>query len=407
MRSVVGTVLVVVCLSALILIHLVSVSSSDLPGKNSSPTRWYQLDSSYSFDLYKKEFHKKYESPQEETLRREIFTLKLKQILAHNSDSSSTWKMGVNQFTDRTKEEFSKVLGVRKDMLYASRESQERKDKSLSLQKLKTLIQEKKIVDPVPNQYPPFIDWRIRGVISAVKDQGQCGSCWSFASAETIESHWAIMTGELPNLSEQQILDCTVNPKQCGGTGGCGGGTTEVAYQTIINKQGGLSSEWTYPYNSYFGDDYECDFSSQTPVVAMLESYNDLPSNEYDPVMMALAYMGPLAISVDASGWDSYESGVFTGCNLQNPVLDHGVQLVGYGQDRDGNGDFWLVRNSWGAYWGEEGGYIRIARSDNITCGVDTSPADGDGCNHGPPNVTVCGPCGILYDTVFPVVKIN
>jgi len=401
MRSVVGTVLVVVCLSALILIHLVSVSSSDLPGKNSSPTRWYQLDSSYSFDLYKKEFHKKYESPQEETLRREIFTLKLKQILAHNSDSSSTWKMGVNQFTDRTKEEFSKVLGVRKDMLFESRESKERIERSTSLQQLK--IQHKQTVDP----YPPSVDWRARGVISAVKDQGQCGSCWSFASSETLESHWAIVTGELANLSEQQILDCTLNPKQCGGTGGCGGGTTEVAYQTIIDKQGGLSSEWTYPYNSYFGDNFdECDFSSQTPAVAMLESFTDLPSNLPDPVMYTLAYVGPLAISVDASGWDNYESGVFTGCNLQNPDLDHGVQLVGYGEDRDGNGDFWLVRNSWSAYWGESG-YIRIAKSDNITCGVDLNPSDGDGCLHGPPNVTVCGPCGLLYDPVLPIVKIN
>jgi len=292
-------------------------------------------------------------------------------------------------------------------MLYESRESEERKEKSLSLSQLKSLIQDKKSVNPLPNQYPSSVDWRIRGVVSAVKDQGQCGSCWSFASAETLESHLAIMTGELSNLSDQQILDCTENPKQCGGTGGCGGGTTEVAYQTIISNQGGLSSEWTYPYNSYFGDNFECNFNStKTPAVAMLDSYTDLPSNEYDPVMMALAYVGPLAISIDASGWDSYESGVFTGCNMQSPDLDHGVQLVGYGQDRVGNGDFWLIRNSWSAYWGESG-YIRIARSDNITCGVDVNPGDGDGCRNGPAKVTVCGPCGLLYDTVFPVIKIN
>jgi len=307
--------------------------------------------------------------------------------------------MGVNQFTDRTKEEFSKVLGVRKDMLYASRESEEGKKKAVSFDQLKTHI-EKKQNAPFPNDYPTSIDWRIRGVISAPKDQGACGSCWSFASAETLESHWAIATGELANLSEQQILDCTENPQECGGTGGCGGGTTEVAYTTIINKQGGLSSQWTYPYNSYNGDNFVCGFSNYTPAVAVIETYTNLESNKLDPVLAALSYVGPLAISVDATLWDSYEMGIFDQCNVTSPDLDHGVQLVGYGSD------FWLIRNSWSASWGENG-YIRIAKSDNVTCGLDTNPGDGDGCKNGPASVQVCGPCGLLYDPVYPIVKPN
>jgi len=167
-----------------------------------------------------------------------------------------------------------------------------------------------------------------------------------------------------------------------------------------------LSSEWTYPYQSYQGSNFDCQFSkSMTPPIAMLTGYKDLAVNEYDPIMMALAFVGPLAIAVDANEWGSYESGVFNGCNLVNPDIDHGVQLVGYGTDATGLGQYWLVRNSWSSDWGENG-YIRIGRSNNVTCGVDLNPSDGTGCKNGPPNVTVCGPCAILYDASFPIVNV-
>jgi len=164
---------------------------------------------------------------------------------------------------------------------------------------------------------------------------------------------------------------------------------------------GGLASEANYPYT---GEDGTCQFSGNTTnPAATLLSYVDLPTNQYPPVMAAIQ-RGPLAISVDASAWQSYEEGVFTGCNMNSPDLDHAVQLVGYGQDAGSSLYYWLVRNSWSAGWGENG-YIRLQRfTSNQPCGEDTSPGDGDGCTNGPPEVEVCGSCGILYDVLYPIV---
>jgi len=203
-------------------------------------------------------------------------------------------------------------------------------------------------------------------------------------------------------LSEQQILDCTPNPNQCGGTGGCGGGTAELAYAQI-QKMGGLSLESTYPYVSGGGQDEQCNMNQVRPV-AKITGYINLPTNSLQPILSHLVNNGPLAISVDASAWSFYSGGVFDGCNQKNPDLDHEVMLVGAGHDAGLNMDYWIVRNSWGAGWGENG-YIRLARYVTPKCGVDLTPGDGDGCAGGPPTIVVCGTCGILYDAVYPVVQ--
>jgi len=247
---------------------------------------------------------------------------------------------------------------------------------------------------------PTHVDWRTKGIITAVKNQGECGSCWTFGTCETIESFWAMKTKKLVVMSEQQILDCTPNPNDCGGTGGCGGGTPEIAYQQII-QMGGLTSEKDYPYTAENGN---CQFNKQTtPPVAKLTGYKVLPSNNYTAVLTAVASIGPMVINVDASEWSSYDSGVFSGCDEESNIdIDHVVQLVGYGTDTQ-LGSYWIVRNSWGGDWGESG-YIRLARPTKVTCGIDYSPQDGTGCNGGPSQVTVCGQCGILYDVSYPVV---
>jgi cathepsin L len=129
-----------------------------------------------------------------------------------------------------------------------------------------------------------------------------------------------------------------------------------------IMQVGGLETEWTYPYVSYFGEASQCRFNGSAAYpFATISNYVVLPSNKYTPVMYHLANQGPLVVNVDASAWSDYESGVFNGCNNTNPDIDHVVQLVGYGTDATGLGDYWLVRNSWNAKWGEEG-YIRIKR---------------------------------------------
>lgn len=316
-------------------------------------------------------------------MRKAIFDANLAKIRVHNENPSASWKMGVNHFADITDEEYTKMLGYRRTPHTPKYE-------------IPFVPKNKVSADPT------FVDWRQKGVVTDVKDQGNCGSCWSFATAEVIESHNAIATGQLSVLSEQQVLDCVPNTNDCGGVGGCGGGIPEIAYDQIV-EMGGLASEWTYPYISYFGANETCHFqTTTTKPVAVLKGYTKLPSNQYQPVIDTLATVGPLAINVDASAWRFYESGVFTGCNQTDSDIDHVVLLVGYGTDPK-LGDYWTIRNSWTPVWGEVG-YIRIARSSTVQCTPDTQPGDGTGCNGGPSVVSVCGACGILYDVSYPVI---
>jgi len=303
--------------------------------------------------------------------------------------------MGVNQFTDRTHDEFKMLLGLKQNL-------EPEFQSSLSAYIQRQEPKESYNLDALPAS----VDWRTAGIISAVKDQGQCGSCWTFGTAETVEAHWAKKTGQLTDLSEQQILDCTPNPRQCGGQGGCAGGTAELAMARIV-VLGGLATEWQYPYTSYYGQNYKCQLNgthNRIQPFAKLRNFVKIAPNKYEPLMETLANVGPLAVSVDASSWSSYETGVYNGCNQKNPDIDHSVQCVGYGHDEKLNLDYWTVRNSWSPTWGEEG-YIRLYRSPRETCGLDKQPSDGTGCKNGPPTVTVCGTCGIWYDSAYPVLN--
>lgn len=348
---------------------------------------WRELTSDYSFEQYKADFGKSYSSAIEHAMRRARFEHNREAAVAHNAKGLS-WKEGINHMSDWTEDEFNSMLGYHKGMGFASRG-----DVGVPAPLPATEIQRRLAA------LPPSVDWRAKGAVTAVKDQGQCGSCWTFATAETLESHLFLQTGRLAQLSEQQIASCSSNPKDCGGTGGCGGGTAEVGYDGIkANK--GLASEWVYPYTSHSGSDSTCSGAMATVPGTNITGYVALPSNEMMPLLEAVATKGPIAITVDASSWGRYESGVYTGCPV-NTDLDHAVQLVGYGSD---NGqDYWLVRNSWTGSWGEDG-YIRVARGNPASpkCGVDKTPADGTGCKGGPSQVTTCGSCGILYDNVYP-----
>jgi len=248
---------------------------------------------------------------------------------------------------------------------------------------------------------PTSVDWRTKGVMSPVKNQGGCGSCWAFAATETIESHVAIAAGKgpAPVLAPQNFVSCVLNPDKCGGTGGCEGATAELAFGYVINGTG-LAAEADYPYK---GADTKC--NTKVKKTAKITGFVKLPENDYLSLLTAVATIGPISISVDASVWSSYGEGVYTGCPTSGIDIDHAVQLVGYGTDATSGLDYWLVRNSWGASWGEAG-YVRIARhSDGDKtkwCQVDSTPGDGSGCAGGPTTVTVCGSCGIWYDTCYP-----
>jgi len=336
------------------------------------------------FSNFKTKFGKSYQTEEEHQHRLNIFKTNLDNIEKHNTKSGSSYKQGVNQFTDLTDPEFKSLyLGGYKPLPTPA-----------------TTATTARYSDRLPDS----VDWREKGAVTAVKDQGQCGSCWALATTEVVESHVQIATGTLPVLSPQQVTSCTPNTLHCGGTGGCYGSVCQLGYSYI--QLFGITTEDEYPYVSgTTSQTEECsyDLSSMTPM-AGITGYNTLPANDQEAVLQHLANVGPLAFAADASIWHRYSGGVFDGCSYdENISINHGIQLVGYGTDEK-EGDFWLVRNSWGAGWGEDG-YIRLKRDATAQCGVNSTPMDGTACQGGPGNdqQTVCGMCGMLLDVSYPL----
>ena len=213
-----------------------------------------------------------------------------------------------------------------------------------------------------PTDYiaPESIDWRQKGVVNAIKDQAQCGSCWAFSAIQAQESQWAIKTGKLLSLSEQNLVDCGTTCY------GCNGGLMDNAWKYVIANQGGkFQLEDDYPYT---GRDGTCKYdSSRAPEVRVVNDYQ-VDDNE-DAVKEACAEIGVLAIAIDAGhiSFQLYSSGIYDPVLCSSTNLDHAVGLVGYGTES--GTDYWLVRNSWGTSWGEQG-YIRMIRNSNNKCGV-------------------------------------
>lgn len=320
--------------------------------------------------------------------RKEIFDRELARVVANNKRNTS-WKENVNHMSALTAEEKKAFTGRSKAVHAAHTPLRQSSVEASDFPKMKV------------SSLPTDVDWRNEGVVTAVKDQGMCGSCWAFAATATLESHVAIASGELFDLSPQQIAACSPNPDKCGGTGNCQGATAEIAFDYMASSAG-ILEEFQYGYSEYFGKESDCAINPDGIPKAQISGYKQLTENNYEELMNAVAQVGPIAISVDASTWSAYDSGIFDGCNQKNPDIDHAVVLVGYGTD---NGkDYWLVRNSWSASWGENG-YIRLARtsSEQTRCGSDTTPCDGTACD-GQCNtpVQVCGTCGILYDSSYP-----
>jgi len=244
---------------------------------------------------------------------------------------------------------------------------------------------------------PTSKDWRdVDGVVSDVKDQGGCGSCWAFSAVETLESHLSIATGSAsPKLSAQQIVSCAPNPQSCGGTGGCDGSTQPLAFD--YTKTAGITTESSYSYTGRTGT---CDTSKIQPV-AFNDGYAELTVNNYTELITAAGTKGPIAVSIAASGFkfQFYGGGVLSNCN--DYVMDHAVQLVAYGTDS--GKDYWTIRNSWGGSWGEKG-FIRFQRygEGKEPCGTDKKPQDGDACAGDTAPRTYCGECGVMSASSYP-----
>jgi len=322
----------------------------------------------YSFEDYKLEFGRDY-SVAEHSHREALFAAELSEVNKQNAlyhAGKSTWYAAMNEFSDWTADEFSTKKG---------------RAPSVSMPATVTLAASRQ-------SNPTRKDWREDNVVSPVKNQGGCGSCWAFASTECMESHYMIGTKEDIVLAPQYYVNCVKNPMSCGGTGGCEGAIAELAFN--LTAQVGIPLERDLPYR---GSDGSC---GTYPEAVTCDGYHHLAPNDASELETALATVGPVSVSV-AANWGRYSGGVYEGgCSSSYSCsINHAVLAVGYDQD------YWLIRNSWGASWGERG-YIRLTRNHDKDAFTDRAPADGFACKPYPATQTVYGESGVLCDSAYP-----
>lgn len=286
--------------------------------------------------------HQKVYDDREVLYRFRIFKQSLDWIEQFNSEPHS-FTVGLNAFSDLTNSEFlERYTGLNRPLIKSSINSEHlyQYDESVSL--------------------PTAIDWRSKGVVTPVKNQGQCGSCWSFSTTGSVEGAWA-MNHSLVSLSEQNLMDCS----RSYGNLGCNGGLMDNAFKYIINNKG-IDSEASYPYSGYTS--YNCRYSS-TNKAASITSYRDISSGSESGLQNAVGLNGPVSVAIDASqlSFQYYTGGVYYEPRCSSTSLDHGVLVVGYGTGT--SGDYWIVKNSWGSGWGVQG-YIYMSRNKNNNCGI-------------------------------------
>ncbi|XP_010248729.1 PREDICTED: vignain-like [Nelumbo nucifera] len=263
----------------------------------------------------------------------------------HNfNKKDAPYKLKLNKFADMTNHEFRSF--------YASSRVNHHKMLRGSRRGTGGFMYEKE------DNLPPSVDWREKGAVTPVKNQGQCGSCWAFSTVVAVEGINKIRTNELVTLSEQELVDCDKTENQ-----GCNGGLMDYAFEFIKNT-GGLTSEEIYPYRA---EDGSCEASKKNSPMVTIDGHENVPANDEDALMKAVANQ-PVSVAIEAGGLDFqfYSEGVFTGsCGTE---LDHGVAIVGYGTTVDGT-KYWIVKNSWGPEWGEKG-YIRMQRGVSAKEGI-------------------------------------
>jgi len=299
-----------------------------------------------SFQAFKLKHGKTYKNQVEETQRYAIFKNNLRSIEEHNllyAQGLSSYKKGINQFTDMTQEEFSAILAL----------SAAKRPHFNATQHVKTGL-----------AVPDSADWRTDGQVTEVKDQANCGSCWAFSVTGSTEAAYKRSTGQLISLSEQQLVDCSTDINA-----GCDGGYLDETFTYVKSK--GLQTESSYPYTA---EDGNCQYS-ESDVVTKVSGHHSIASEDEDALLDAVANVGPVSVAMDATYLSAYESGVYEDNWCSPDGLNHGVLIVGYGVE--GSQKYWIVKNSWGSSFGEKG-FFRIVRGQNE--------------------------CGIAEDTVYPTI---
>jgi cathepsin L len=211
---------------------------------------------------------------------------------------------------------------------------------------------------------PASVDWRTQGYVTEVKNQQQCGSCYTFSSTGSMEGAVFKKTGKLNSISEQQLVDCSGGQW---GNGGCNGGLMTNCFNYVIKGSKGEELESVYPYTAVQG---KCQFSSGS-IVSTISSFANITTGDETDLQNQCAANGPISVAIDAShqSFQLYSSGVYSEPACSTTQLDHGVLVVGYGTS--GTKDYYIVKNSWGASWGQEG-YIWMSRNKKNQCGIAT-----------------------------------
>ncbi|KAK9050238.1 hypothetical protein SSX86_030790 [Deinandra increscens subsp. villosa] len=292
-------------------------------------------------------YGRKYKDVEEKERRSQIYQENVQYIESFNINAMNKgYKLAVNEFADLTNEEFITTRNRFKAHECSPSTSAFRYENVTAV--------------------PTSVDWRKKGAVTPIKDQGQCGKqhklcrcCWAFSAVAAMEGITQLKTGKLVSLSEQELVDCDTS----GVDQGCEGGLMDNAFDFIISNKG-LTTETNYPYT---GVDGTCNSNEESNHAATITGHEDVPANSETALLKAVASQ-PVSVAIDASGSDFqfYSSGVFKGdCGTE---LDHGVTAVGYGTSDDGT-KYWLVKNSWGTSWGLEG-YIMMQRDVEAKEGI-------------------------------------
>ena len=291
------------------------------------------------FEEFKKKYNKTY-GGNEDQRRLEIFSANLKRINEINSVKRN-FTVGVNKFTDLTREEFaSTYLGYKPKNQNRVRN-----------------------VAPLKNSLPKEVDWRDQNAVTDIKDQGQCGSCWAFSVTGALEGLQSITQKKLIPLSEQQLVDCSTSY----GNEGCNGGDMDLAFKYVKDK--GIQSEDDYPYYAW---DYDCAYNA-SKVVFNISGWADVAQNSSEALAQAVVN-GPVSVAIEADQeiFQYYQWGILDTFECGH-YLDHGVLVVGFVNKTDWR--YWIVKNSWGEDWGNAGYvYIGIEDKEGI-CGINMSPS--------------------------------